>query len=120
MTTEPYCVFGEAALQEVVAVNELSTPMNICTFCAPSCSIADDVTEGATVNNRTIILIFCVDTTSASGLCASACSLASVMRIQLSFDSSGYALGKVVAVKGLSILVTASSFREPNSRLRRE
>jgi len=120
VATKPYCVFGEAALQEVVAVNGLSTPMTICTMSAPSSSIAEDVTEGGTVNNRTIILIFCVDTTSASGLCASACSLASVMRTQLSFDSSGYALGKVVAVKGLSILVTASSFREPNSRLRRE
>ena len=101
-------------------MNELSTPMNICTFCAPSCPIADDVTEGATVNNRTIILIFSVGTTSAGSLCASACSLGSGMRTELSFDSNGDALGKVVEVNELSILVTASSFREPSSRLRRE
>jgi len=120
VATKPYCAFGEAALQEVVAVNGLSTPMTICTMSAPSCSIAEDVTEGGTVNNRTIILICCVDTTPAGGLCASACSLASGMRTQLSFDSSGDALWKVVTVNGLLILVTASSFREPSSRSRRK
>ena len=47
------------------------------------------------------------------GLCAPACGLAARVRTEPRFDSGGTALEKVVAVNGLSIPVTASSFRAP-------
>ena len=78
---------------------------------APSYSIAEDVTVGATVNNRANILTCYQSTAPLGGLCASARSLAARVRTEPSFDSSGDALRKVVAVNGLSIPVTASSFR---------
>ena len=113
MTTEPGCDFGGVALLEVVTVKELSIPMTIRSLSAPPCSIAEDVTEGATVKNRANILTCCENTVSPGGLCASAGSLAARVRNEPSFDSSGDALRKVVAVNGLSIPVTARSFRTP-------
>jgi len=44
--------FGEGVLQEVFAVTGLSIPMTVCSSSAPSYSIAEDVTEGGSVNNR--------------------------------------------------------------------
>ena len=111
MATEPGCAFGGDALLEVVAVNELSISMTTRSLSAPPYSFAKDVTVGATVNNRAHILTFCESTTPPGGLCASACSLAARIRTEPSFDSSGDALRKAVTVNGLSILVTASSFR---------
>ena len=52
MATEPGCDFGEVALQEVGAVTGLLIAMIVLSVSAPSYSIADDVTEGGTVNNR--------------------------------------------------------------------
>jgi len=47
----------------------------------------------------------------------SACGLVAGVRTEPSFDSGGILLGKVVAVNGLSIPVTASSFRAPTCRV---
>jgi len=47
----------------------------------------------------------------------SACGLAAGVRTEPSFDSGGALFGKVVAVNGLSIPVTASSFRAPRCRV---
>ena len=49
--------------------------------------------------------------------CVSACDLAGGVRTEPSFDSGGALLRKVVAVNGLSIPVTASSFRAPTCRV---
>jgi len=92
-------------IQEVVAMTELSIPMTVRSLSAPSCSIAEDVTEGGTVNNRANILTCCESTAPPDGLCASAFSLTAGVRTKLSFDSGGAALGKVVAVNRLSIPV---------------
>jgi len=73
----------------------------------------EDVTEGGTVNNRTKIPSCCESMAVPGGLCAPACGLAARVRTEPSFDSGGTALEKVVAVNGLSIPVTASSFRAP-------
>jgi len=116
VATELGCDFGGAELQKIVAVNELSIPMTVRSLSVPSCSIAEDVTEGGTVNNTTNIVTCCESTAPLGSLCLPACGLAAGVRTEPSFDSGGALLGKVDAVNGLSIPVTASSFRAPRCR----
>ena len=117
MATELGCDFGGAALQKVVAVSGLSIPMTVHSLSVPSCSFAEDVTEGSTVNKTTNIVTCCESTAPLHSLCVSACGLAAGVRTEPSFDSGGTLLGKVVAVIGLSIPVTASSFRALRCRV---
>ena len=56
MATEPGSDFGGAALQEVVAANGLSIQKTVSRLSVSSCSIAEDMTEGGTVNDSTTIL----------------------------------------------------------------
>ena len=86
MATELGCNFGGALIQEVVAVVELSILMTVRSLSAPSCSIAKDVTEGGTVNNRANIPTCCESTAPPGGLCASAFSLTAGVKTKLSFE----------------------------------
>jgi len=113
VATEPDSDFGGAALQEVVAVNGLSIPKTVSSLSVSSCSIAQDMTEGGTVNDSTTILTCRMGTAPPDSLCASASSSASGMRTKPSVDSSGTVLGRVATVNGLSIQVTASGLRTP-------
>ena len=76
MVTGPGCDFGKVALQEVITVTALSTPMTVRALSVPSWSIARDVIKVGTVNTRTNNLTCCESTPPSGGLCASACSLA--------------------------------------------
>ena len=73
------------------------------------------MTEGGTVNNGANILTCGESTAPPVGLCASACSLTAGFRTELGFDSGEAVLERVVAVNGLSILVTASNFSAPKA-----
>jgi len=111
VTTEPGSDFGGAALQEVVAVNGLSIPKTVSSLSISSCSIAEDITEGDTVNNSTTILTCRGGAAPPGSLCALASISASGMRTKPSCESSGAALGRVVAVNRLSFQVIVSSGR---------
>jgi len=61
MATGPSCDFGGTALQAVVTVNGLSTPVTAIKFSAPSCSVEER--EGGTVDDSADILARCATTT---------------------------------------------------------
>ena len=87
--------------------------MTVCSCSAPSCSIEEHATEGDTINNGANILTCGESTAPPGGLCASACSLTAGVRTEPGFDSGEAVLESVVAVNGLSILVTASNLSAP-------
>jgi len=112
VATEPGSDFGGDALQEVVAVNGLSIPKTVNSLSVSSYSIAEDMTEGGTVNDSTTILTCRVGTASPGSPCASACSSASEMRTDPNLIRVGLRW-RVATVNGLSIQVTDSGLRAP-------
>jgi len=57
-------------------VNRLSIPKTVSSLSISSCSIAEDITEGDTVNNSTTILTFRVGAAPPDSLCSLARSSA--------------------------------------------
>jgi len=84
--------FGGDALQEVVAVNGLLTPLAASRWSEPKCSVREDVTEGVAINDRADILGRCASTTTLCRLRASTFGLVSVVVLVLRVDFGGTAL----------------------------
>jgi len=59
VVTEPSLDSGGAALQEVVAVNGLSIPATARSLSAPSCSVAEAVTEDGAIDDSADIPAAC-------------------------------------------------------------
>jgi len=112
--TEPSFDFGGAALQEVVAVNGLLTPVTASSWSEPKCSVHEDVTEGVAVDDRADILGRCASTTTLCRLRASTFGLVSEVVTGLRVDFGGTALQDAVTVNGLLIPVTARSLSAPS------
>ena len=90
MTTGPSCDFGVIALQAVVTMDGLSSPVSTSSLSEPSCLVAECVTEGGAVDDSADILAACDGTTPPEGLRASTSGLDSGVVTKMSFDLTRY------------------------------
>jgi len=91
VVTEPSLDSGGAALQEVVAVNGLSIPATARSLSAPSCSVAEVVTEDSAIDDNADIPAACDGTARPGRRCALTSRRDSAVVGEPSFDFGGTA-----------------------------